>query len=90
MLYQRTRRKNTRKAAILAVLARANYALSYRQIADAVGIAPARQVARDLQRYARFGYVRRCRVAGRFRYSITRRGAGRLAYFSKSNDGYRA
>lgn len=82
MLYKRTRRKNARKAAILAILAHANYALSYRQVADAVGIAPSRQVARDLQRYAGFGYVRRRRVAGRFRYSITRRGRERLAFFT--------
>ncbi|HVB33676.1 MAG TPA: hypothetical protein VNJ52_04780 [Patescibacteria group bacterium] len=83
MLYQRTRRKNARKAAILTVLARANYALSYRQLADSVGVSPARQVARDLQRYTRFGYVRRRRIAGRFRYSITRRGRERWAYFTR-------
>lgn len=81
MLYRRTRRKNARKAAILGVLARANYALSYRQVAGAVGIFPTRQVARDLQRYTRFGYVRRHRVAGRFRYSVTRRGLERLSFF---------
>jgi predicted transcriptional regulator len=86
MLYKRTKRKNARKAAILDVLARANYALSYRQVAEAVGIRPVRQVARDLQRYARFGYVRRRRVAGRFRYSITRRGRERLVFFTQPHE----
>lgn len=87
MLCGSTRRKDATKAAVLAVLARANCALVYRQVAGAVGISPARQVARDLQRYARFGYVRRQQIAGRFRCSITRRGFERLAYFARQVGG---
>jgi len=55
--------------------------MTYAQVAGAVGIYPIRQVARDLQRYTRFGYVRRWKAAGRYRYEITRRGEERLAYF---------
>jgi DNA-binding IclR family transcriptional regulator len=83
-MYVRTRKKNRRKAAILGVLARASGPLSYAQVARAVGIYPIRQVARDLQRYTRFGYVRRWKAAGKYRYEITRRGAERLAYFNRS------
>jgi DNA-binding IclR family transcriptional regulator len=83
-IYRRTRRKNARKAAILGVLARAEGPLSYVQVAGAVGIYPVSQVARDLQRYARFGYVRRWKAAGKYRYEITRRGLERLAYFTRS------
>lgn len=64
MLYRRTRHENARKTSVVAVLARANYALNYGQVANAVGIFPIRQVARDLQRYAHFDYVRRRQVAG--------------------------
>jgi hypothetical protein len=49
-----------------------------------VGIFPIRQVARDLQRYVRFGYARRWKAAGKYRYEITQRGANRLAYFNRS------
>ena len=55
--------------------------MSYAQVAGAVGIYPIRQVARDLQRYVTFGYARRVKMAGKFRYEITRRGGERLAYF---------
>jgi predicted transcriptional regulator len=84
MTYTRTRKKNRRKAAILGVLARASGPMSYAQVAGAVGICPIRQVARDLQRYVRFGYARRWKAAGKFRYEITRRGTERLAYFNRS------
>jgi predicted transcriptional regulator len=84
MTYTRTRKKNRRKAAILGVLARAQGPMSYAQVAGAVGICPIRQVSRDLQRYAGFGYVRRWKAAGKYRYEITRRGAERLAYFNRS------
>jgi predicted transcriptional regulator len=80
-MYRRTWVKNARKRTILAVLARASGPMSYVQVAGAVGIYPIRQVAGDLARYHRFGYVRRWRVAGRYRYEITRRGLERLAYF---------
>lgn len=83
-MYKRTYRKNARKRSILAALARASGPLSYAQVAGAVGIYPIRQVARDLQRYTRFGYLRRWRAAGRYRYEITRRGLERLAYFVRS------
>lgn len=81
MLYKRTRKKNRRKATILAALARASSPLSYAQVAGAVGIYPIRQVAQDLYRYKCFGYVRRVRMARKYRYEITRRGLERLAYF---------
>lgn len=81
-MYQRTWRKNGRKRMILAALARASGPVSYSQVAGAVGIFPIRQVARDLSRYHRFGYVRRVKRAGKYRYEITRRGEERLAYFS--------
>ena len=84
-MYRRTWVKNARKRTILAVLARASGPMSYAQVAGAVGIYPIRQVARDLQRYARFAYVRRWRAAGRYRYEITRRGLERLAYFVRES-----
>jgi hypothetical protein len=65
------------------VLARAAGPMSYAQVAGAVGIYPIRQVARDLQRYASFGYLRRVKMAGKFRYELTRRGAERLVYFNR-------
>ena len=80
-MYRRTWVKNARKRTILAILAHASGPLSYAQVAGAVGIYPIRQVARDLQRYTRFGYVRRWKAARKFRYEITRRGLERLAYF---------
>jgi DNA-binding IclR family transcriptional regulator len=83
-MYIRTRKKNRRKAAILGVLARASGPLTYAQVAGAVGIYPISQVARDLQRYTRFRYVRRWRAAGKYRYQITRRGRERLAFFNRS------
>jgi hypothetical protein len=58
--------------------------MTYAEVAGAVGIYPIRQVARDLQRYHRFGYVRRWKQNGRFRYRITRRGSERLAYFRRT------
>jgi len=79
--YKRTFRKNARKRSILAALVRASRPMSYAQVAGTVGIFPMRQVARDLQRYTRFGYLRRVKMAGKFRYEITRRGEERLAYF---------
>ncbi len=82
-MYVRTRKKNRRKAAILGVLARAQGPVTYAQVAGAVGIYPIRQVSRDLQRYAGFGYVRRWKEAGRFRYEITQRGRERLAFFNR-------
>jgi hypothetical protein len=57
--------------------------MSYAQVAGAVGIFPIRQVSRDLQRYASFGYVRRWKAAGKYRYEITRRGSERLAFFNR-------
>jgi predicted transcriptional regulator len=84
-MYRRTWVKNARKRTILAVLARAAGPMSYAQVAGIVGIYPIRQVARDLQRYTRFGYVRRWRAAGRYRYEITRRGLERLAYFVRES-----
>jgi hypothetical protein len=83
-MYLRTRKKNQRKAAILGVLDRARGPATYAQVASAVGIYPIGQVARDLQRYTGFGYVRRWKDAGKFRYEITRRGRERLAYFRRS------
>jgi predicted transcriptional regulator len=84
-VYQRTRKKNRRKAAILGVLARAQSPMTYAQVAGAVGIYPIRQVARDLQRYTCFGYARRWKAAGKYRYEITRRGAERLAHFNRQS-----
>lgn len=84
-MYRRTRVKNARKRTILAVLARAVGPLNYAQVAGAVGIYPIRQVARDLQRYTQFGYVRRWRAAGLYRYEITFRGLERLAYFVRES-----
>jgi hypothetical protein len=84
-MYQRTWKKNRRKAAILSILVRAPGPMSYAQVAGAAGIYPIRQVAGDLARYHRFGYVRRWRAAGKFRYKITRRGEERLAYFESRN-----
>lgn len=84
-MYRRTWVKNARKRTILAVLARAGGPMSYVQVAGAVGIYPIRQVAGDLARYHRFGYVRRWRAAGRYRYEITRRGLERLAYFVRES-----
>ena len=84
-MYRRTWKKNRRKAAILGVLARASGPISYAQVAGAVGIYPIRQVSRDLQRYTRFGYVRRRKAAGRYRYEITLRGLERLAYFVRES-----
>lgn len=80
-MYRRTFKKNARKTAILGALARAQAPMSYAQVAGAVGIYPIGQCARDLQRYTQFGYVRRWKAAGKFRYEITRRGTERLAYF---------
>jgi len=82
-MYQRTWKKNRRKAAILGVLARSQWPLSYAQVAGIVGIYPIRQVARDLQRYTSWGYVRRWKAARKFRYEITRRGRERLEYFCR-------
>src|SRR5215469_3561024 len=73
MTYKRTWQKNRRKAAILGILARAQGPLTYVQVAGSLGLYPARQVARDLQRYVTFGYARRGKMAGKFRYEITRR-----------------
>ena len=84
-MYRRTWVKNARKRTILAVLARAAGPMSYAQVAGAVGIYPIRQVARDLQRYTAFGYLRRVKMARRFRYEITRRGLERLAYFVRES-----
>ena len=83
MMYKRTRGKNQRKRAILGVLAGAQSPMTYVQVAGAVGIYPIRQVALDLQRYTRFGYVRRWKAAGKYRYEITRRGEERLAFFNR-------
>ena len=85
MRYKRTWKKNRRKAAILGVLARAAGPMTYAQVAGAVGIFPIRQVARDLQRYTRFGYVRRWKAARKYRYEVTRRGLERLAYFVRES-----
>ncbi len=85
MKYMRTWKKNRRKAAILGVLARAAGPMTYAQVAGAVGIYPIRQVSRDLQRYTRFGYVRRWKAAGKYRYEVTRRGLERLAYFVRES-----
>ena len=83
MTYKRTWKKNRRKVAILGVLSRAQGPVTYVQVAGSLGIYPARQVARDLQRYVVFGYVRRVKMAGKFRYEITRRGEERLAFFNR-------
>ena len=83
MTYKRTYQKNERKRSILAVLARAQGPMTYVQVAGGLGIYPTRQVARDLQRYVMFGYARRVKMAGKFRYEITRRGAERLAFFNR-------
>lgn len=82
-MYRRTFKKNRRKAAILGVLARSQSPMNYAQVAGAMGIYPIRQVARDLQRYASFGYVSRYKAAGKFRYEITRRGRERLTFFNR-------
>lgn len=82
-MYTRTFKKNQRKAAILGVIARSQSPMSYAQVAGVAGIYPIRQVARDLQRYAGFGYVRRWKAAGKFRYEITRRGREKLAFFNR-------
>jgi predicted N-acetyltransferase YhbS len=58
--------------------------MSYAQVAGAVGIYPIRQVAGDLARYHRFGYVRRVKMAGKYRYEVTLRGLQRLAYFIRT------
>jgi predicted transcriptional regulator len=84
MIYKRTRKKNRRKAAILGILARAQGPMSYAQVAGAVGIYPIRQVAGDLAKYHRWGYVRRKKLAAKYRYEITRRGLERLAYFVRT------
>lgn len=84
MIYRRTRKKNRRKAAILSAMAKAQGPMTYAQVAGAVGIYPISQVARDLQRYTRFGYVRRWKVASKYRYEITRRGLERVAFFTKN------
>jgi predicted transcriptional regulator len=81
MIYRRMWRKNCRKRLLLQVLARASGPMSYEEVAGALEIVPIRQVARDLQRYTRFGYVRRWKAAGKYRYQITRRGLERLVYF---------
>lgn len=86
MTYTRTYRKNERKRTILAALARALRPVSYAEVAGAVGIYPIRQVSRDLQRYVCFGYARRWKDAGKFRYEITQRGRERLAYFQRTPD----
>lgn len=83
-MYRRTWKKNRRKAAILGVLAGARGPMTYAQVAGAVGIYPISQVARDLQRYTRFGYVRRWKAARKYRYEITRRGQERLEFFNRS------
>ena len=80
-------KKNARKRAILAALARASGPMSYVQVASAVGILPMRHVAGDLAKYHRWGYVRRVRMAGKFRYELTGRGAERLAYFNRAERG---
>ena len=83
MTYKRTWKKNRRKAAILGILARAQGAMTYVQVSGSLGIYPTRQVARDLQRYVMFGYARRVKMAGKFRYEITRRGAERGVFFNR-------
>ena len=83
MTYKRTWKKNRRKAAILGVLSRAQGPMTYVQVAGSLGMYPPRQVARDLQRYVMFGYARRVKMAGKFRYEITRRGEERLAFFNR-------
>ena len=83
MTYKRTWKKNQRKAAILGILARAQGPRTYVQVAGSLGLYPTRQVARDLQRYVIFGYARRIKMAGKFRYEITRRGEERLAFFNR-------
>jgi len=82
-MYRRTWQRNERKRTILAALARSSGPLTYAQVAGAVGIFPIRQVAGDLARYHRFGYVRRWKAAGKYRYEVTRRGQERLAYFNR-------
>ena len=83
MTYTRTWRKNERKRTILAALAGERGPMTYAQVAGAVGIYPIRQVSRDLQRYAGFGYVRRGKAAGKYRYEVTRRGLERLEFFNR-------
>jgi predicted transcriptional regulator len=81
MVYRHMWRNNYRNRLLLQVLARASGPMSYEEVAGTLEIVPIRQVARDLQRYTRFGYVRRWKKAGKYRYQITRRGLERLAYF---------
>jgi len=83
MTYKRTWQKNRHKSAILGILARAQGPMTYVQVAGSLGLYPIRQVARDLQRYVMFGYARRVKMAGKFRYEITRRGEERLAFFKR-------
>jgi DNA-binding IclR family transcriptional regulator len=84
IVYRRTRRKNARKIAILGVLARLARPCTYNEVADRVGL-PGPEIARDLQRYTRFGYVRRRKpLGGKFEYQVTRRGLVRLAYFRET------
>jgi DNA-binding IclR family transcriptional regulator len=84
IVYRRTRRKNARKMAVLGVLARLARPCTYNEVADWVGL-PGPEIARDLQRYTRFGYVRRWKLLGqKFEYKITRRGLARLSYFRET------
>lgn len=86
-MYRRTWKKNQRKLAILTALARAQGPMTYADVAGVVGIYPIRQVSRDLQRYLHFGYVRRWKAAGKYRYEITNRGRERLAFFKRTLTG---
>lgn len=58
--------------------------MTYAHVAGVVGIYPIRQVSRDLQRYHHFGYVRRWKAAGKYRYEITNRGRERLVFFKRT------
>lgn len=82
-MYVPTGIPNRRKAILLRVLAGATRPLSYAEVAGAAGLRPIRAVATDLKHYHLWGYVRRFRAAGKFRYEITRRGRERLAYFRR-------
>jgi len=84
MVYARTWKKNQRKAAILGVLAVARDSLTYAQVGGAIGLYPLKQVATALTKYTRWGYVRRWKAAGRFRYELTNRGRERLVFFNRS------
>jgi predicted transcriptional regulator len=88
-MYRRTWKKNERKRSILAVLARASGPMSYAQIGGVMGLYPLRQVATALTKYTRWGYIRRWKVGGKYRYEITRRGAERLAYLNRGTPGHR-